>query len=156
MANTSFHAIKAQAHETATACFNERLTKLNNMLTDARELMSKLENDPKAHEPIQAEINDQFAETCTPFLIADNTIDDIKDQVHQVGRARNLLVDNIDSSWVTADINMHNVMVNRKLKEFDWHIDNLEKPLNALKEGYEQGVIAYGQATYEFKVRYGF
>lgn len=156
MANTKFHALKAQAHETATARFNERLTKLNNMLTDARELMSKLENDPKAHEPILAEINDQFAESYTPFLVADNTIDDIKDQVRQVERARNLLVDNIDSSWVTADINMHNVMVNRKLAGFDWHIDNLEKPLNALKEGYEQGVIAYGQATYEFKVRYGF
>ena len=152
MANTSFHAIKAQAHETATARFNERLTKLNNMLTDARELMSKLENDPKAHEPILVEINDQFVESYTPLIV----IDDIKDQVRQVEPVRNRLVRNIDGSVVTADIEIHNVMVDHKLAEFDWHIDNLEKPLNALKEGYEQGVIAYGQATYEFKVRYGF
>jgi len=156
MANTKFHALKTQAHETATARFNERLTKLNNMLTDARELMSKLENDPEAHEPILAEINDQFAESYTPFLVVDKTIDDIKDQVRQVEPVRNRLVRNIDGSVVTSDIEIHNIMVNRKLAEFDWHIDNLEKPLNALKEGYEQGVIAYGQATYEFKVRYGF
>jgi hypothetical protein len=45
MANTKFHALKAQAHETATARFNERLTKLNNMLPDASELMSKLEHE---------------------------------------------------------------------------------------------------------------
>ena len=70
MANTKFEALKAQAHETATARFNERLTKLNNMLTDARELMSKLEHDPKAHEPILAEINDQFAESYIPFIVA--------------------------------------------------------------------------------------
>lgn len=156
MANTKFNALKAQAHENATARFNERLTMLNNMLTDARELMSKLENDPKAHEPILAEINDQFAESYTAFDVVDKTIDDIKDQVRQVEPARNRLVRNIDGSWATSDIDMHNVMVDRKLAEFDWHIDNLEKPLNALKEGYEQGVIAYGQATYEFKVRYGF
>lgn len=156
MANIKFHAIKAQAHENATARFNERLTKLNNMLTDARELMSKLENDPKAHVPILAEINDQFAESYTPFIVADNTIDDIKDQGRQVEPACNRLVRNIDGSVVTSDIEIHNVMVDRKLAEFDWHIDNLEKPLNSLKEGYEQGVIAYGQATYEFKVRYGF
>ena len=156
MANTKFTALKAQAHETATARFNERLTRLNNMLTDARELMSKLENAPKAHVPILAEINDQFAESYTPFIVADNTIDDIKDQVRQVEPACNRLVRNIDGSVVTSDIEIHNVMVDRKLAEFDWHIDNLEKPLNALKEGYEQGVITYGQATYEFKVRYGF
>lgn len=156
MANTKFEARKAQAVENATKRFNERLTKLNNMLTDARELMSKLENDPKVHEPILVEINDQFAESYTPFFVIDMTIDDIKDQVRQVAPARNRLVCNIEGSWHTSDIDIHNIMADRELSDFDWHIDNLEKPLNALKEGYEAGVAAYGKATYDFKVRYGF
>ena len=156
MANTKFTALKAQAHENLVKLFNERLTKLDDLRNDARELMAKFEYDPEANEPITPNVDTpHFVESYKPFYVAEVTEDNIRDLARQIEAVRNELERNIEGSRISEDIEIHNAYANNKLKTFDWEISILEKPLTAFEGGYEAGVAAYWQATREWKDYYG-
>lgn len=156
MANTKFTTAKAQAHENLVKLFNERLTKLDDLRNDARELMAKFEHDPEANEPITPNVDTpHFVESYKPFYVAEATEDNIRDLARQIETVRNELERNIKGSRISEDIEIHNAYANNKLKTFDWEISILEKPLTAFKGGYEAGVAAYWQATREWKDYYG-
>lgn len=156
MATTKFDSIKAQARENLVKLFNERLTKLDDLRNDARELMAKLEHDPEANEPITPNIDTpHFVESYKPYYVAEATEDNIRDLARQIETVLNELERNIECSRISEDIEIHNSYANVKLKTFDWEISILEKPLTAFENGYEAGVAAYWQATREWKDYYG-
>lgn len=156
MAKVQFTTAKAQARENIVKLFNARLTKLDDLRDDARELMAKLEHDPEANEPITPNIDaPHFVESYKPYYVAEATEDNIRDLARQIETVLNELERNIECSRISEDIEIHNSYANVKLKTFDWEISILEKPLTAFENGYEAGVAAYWQATREWKDYYG-
>lgn len=156
MAKVQFTTAKAQARENIVKLFNARLTKLDDLRDDARELMAKLEHDPEANEPITPNIDTpHFVESYKPYYVAEATEDNIRDLARQIETVLNELERNIECSRISEDIEIHNSYANVKLKTFDWEISILEKPLTAFENGYEAGVAAYWQATREWKDYYG-
>lgn len=152
MANTKFEAAKHQAKEEITAFYNERVTKLTEMLDGANKLTDKFADDPEALTPIWSET---MREKYAPLRAVRTIKKDICSLIRFLEKDIKRLLDEVDYARESFDLRVAKTYGGGQVKSYDWDVNNLEEPLNAFQSGYAAGIAAYAQSRKEWVERYG-
>lgn len=152
MVNTKFEAAKRQAKEEIASFYNERVTKLTEMLDDANKLTDKFTNDPEARTPIWSETT---REKYAPLRAVRTIKKDIRSLIRFLEKDIKRLVDEADYARESFDLRVAKAYGHGQAKSYDWDVNNLEEPLNAFQGGYEAGIAVYAQSRKEWVERYG-